>query len=416
MARVRQELGESVAVDVPGALAAEFDRTGILASVPAGARVAVGVGSRGIDQQSAIVRSVLTCLEQAGLRPFIVPAMGSHGGATAEGQLQLLADADITPETMGVPFAADMTAEVVGRTEDGVEVFTAAAVREADTVLLINRVKPHTDFGGAIGSGLLKMLVVGLGKHAGALAFHRAAQRLGHERALRTMASVGLLENRVLGGVAILEDARHRTHRLEVVPGHGLEGAEPRLAAEAATRMPRLPLEEIDLLIVDRMGKDISGTGMDPNVIGRMIHGYSLIENELPLHPRIRRIFVRDLSPASHGNATGIGMADFTTTRLVQAIDRIATYTNALTALSLQGSKIPIHFSTDREAVAAALATLGPAEPRAARVLRIADTLSIEEVEISEAGLEGLSGDAGWRVVAPATPMRFDDRGDLVQW
>jgi len=416
MARVRRAMGESARVDVASALEAEFKRTGLLALVPRGARVAVAVGSRGIHQHATLVGDLLRCLQQAGLQPFIVPAMGSHGGATPEGQLQLLADAGIAPNLLGVPFEADMTVELGGRTADGVEVFTARAALQAEAILLINRVKPHTDFGGAIGSGLLKMLVVGLGKHAGALAFHRAAQRMGYERALRSMAAVALRAHSVLGGVAVVEDSRHQTHRLEVVSGHALEEAEPRLAAEAGTMMPRLPLEEIDLLIVDRIGKDISGTGMDPNVIGRMIHGYSLIETELPLHPRIRRIFVRDLSPASHGNATGIGMADFTTTRLVEAMDRMATYTNALTALSLQGSKIPIHFPTDREAVLAAVATLGLSDPRGARVVRIRDTLSLEEVEISESGLGDLSGDAAWRVTAALSPMRFDDRGDLLSW
>lgn len=416
MARVRRVLGESARVDATSTFEAELKRTGLLTRISRGARVAVAVGSRGIHQHANLVSALLRCLQQAGLQPFIVPAMGSHGGATPEGQLRLLADAGMTPETLDVPFEADMAVDLGGRTADGVEVFTARTALQAEAILLINRVKPHTDFGGAIGSGLLKMLVVGLGKHAGALAFHRAAHRLGYERALRSMAAVALRALPILGGAAILEDARHRTHRLEVVSGHDLEEAEPRLAAEAATMMPLLPLEEIDLLIVDRIGKEISGTGMDPNVIGRMIHGYSLIETELPLHPRIRRIFVRDLSPASHGNATGIGMADFTTTRLVEAMDREATYTNALTALSLQGSKIPIHFPTDREAVAAAVATLGLPDPRTARVVRIRDTLSIEEVEISESGLGALSGDAGWRVSVAPGPMRFDDRGDLVSW
>jgi hypothetical protein len=221
------------------------------------------------------------------------------------------------------------------------------------------------------------------------------------------MARVALAGSPVLCGVAILENARHQVTRVEVLRASRMEQEETRLAAEAGRLMPRLPLEEIDLLIVDRIGKDISGTGMDPNVIGRPIHGYSLIESEMPRHPRIRRIFVRELTAASHGNATGIGMADFTTQRLVQAMDARVTYANALTALSLQGSKIPIHFPTDRQALAAALGTLGLANPADARVVRIADTLQLENVLVSEACLPELATRADVELQGHPEPMRF---------
>jgi len=412
MLRARQILPASPTLDLARVLSDEFQRTGLLAPLASGARVAVAVGSRGISQQSRILRAVIDCLRQAQLEPFIVPAMGSHGGATAEGQLRLLADYGMTPDSLGVPFEADMTADLVGSTDDGTSVFTSRAARQGAAILLVNRVKPHTDFGGTIGSGLLKMAVVGLGKHAGALAFHRTAQRIGHIHALESMARVALTRSRILGGVAILEDQRHQTARLEVVPGSELESAEPRLAAEAGRLMPRLPLAEMDVLVVDRIGKNLSGTGMDPNVIGRMIHGYSLIENELPANPRIRRIIVRDLTPESHGNATGIGMADFTTTRLVEALDPVATYTNALTALSLQGSKIPIHFATDRETLAAALFSLGRDNTREATVVRIADTLSLEDVQVSEACRPAIT-DPVWHLLEPSAPMTFDSAGNL---
>lgn len=415
MAGVRQRLAEPVPLDLTEAVTKEFERTGLLRAWPSGARVAVAVGSRGIDRLAEIVRATVRSVRQAGLQPLILPAMGSHGGATPQGQLQLLADYGITAESMGIPIEAAMDTVVVGTTEHGVEVCQARVAREADGILLVNRVKPHTDFGGAIGSGLLKMLVVGLGKHNGALAFHRTAQRMGHETALRSMAAVARRSSgdRLIGGLAIIEDARHRAARLELVGSRDLEEAEPRLAAEAARHMPRLPLDEIDLLIIDRIGKNISGTGMDPNVIGRMIHGYSLIESELPKHPRIRRILVRDLSPESHGNATGIGMADFTTDRLVQAMDRDVTYMNALTALSLQGSKVPMAFASDRRAVAAALTTLGLDDARKARVVRIADTLSLEHVQVSASCLEEVGRQSHLEIVGPAEPMAFDPMGNL---
>jgi hypothetical protein len=406
--RVRQHFAMSEVVDA-GVVREGLDRVGVMGGLPAGSRVAVAVGSRGIDRLAELVLEVVSGLKRAGLDPFLVPAMGSHGGATAEGQLGLLSDYGVTEVSMGVAIDARMETEVLGVTADGVEVHAARSVVEADALLILNRVKPHTDFGGAIGSGLLKMLVVGVGKHSGALAFHRAAQRLGYEPALRTMSRVAFRfwGKRLLGGVAVIEDARHRLARLEVVRGKELEGAEERLAAEAARHMPRLPLEEIDLLIVDRIGKNISGTGMDPNVIGRMIHGYSLIESELPQNPRIRRIFVRGLSEESHGNAIGIGMADFTTRELESAMKRDVTYLNSLTALSLQGAKLPIVMENDRLAVAAALSSLGLADSRQARVVRIQDTLSLEEMWVSESCVGELRGRAGLEVVGELEEMGF---------
>jgi hypothetical protein len=385
----------------------------LLSGLKPGARVAVAVGSRGIPHLATLVREVLDILQAANLERFIVPAMGSHGGASPEGQRCLLADYGVTEAALGVPVLAAMEAECIGRSEDGVDLYCGREALRADAVVLINRVKPHTDFAGTIGSGLLKMAVVGLGKHAGALAFHRAAHRFGYERTLRSLAHVALSRLPILGGVAILEGPSHALAGLCVVPARELEAREPELAAEAARLMPRLPLDEIDLLIVDRLGKNISGTGMDPNVIGRPIHGYSLLEAENRFRPLIRRIFVRDLTPETHGNATGVGMADFTTTRLVQAIDRTATYTNALTAMSLQGSKIPIHFATDRECIAQALASLPLPDPLQARIVRIADTGSLEVVELSEIYADDIRCRPIWEPLGPPAELAYDPHGNL---
>jgi hypothetical protein len=435
MFRVRQKFAATPTIDLASAVREQL----ALATRPLkpGARIAVGVGSRGISNLARIASEALAALKAAGVEPFIVPAMGSHGGATSEGQLRLLADYGITESALGVPIRAAMDAECLGRTEDGVELFCTAEALRADGILLINRVKPHTDFGGAIGSGLLKMAVVGLGKHAGAVAFHRAAHRVGYERALRTLARLALSKLPILGGLAILENQRHETARLEFVRADEMETREPGLVAEAARLMPKLPVSEIDLLIVDRLGKDISGTGMDPNVIGRQIHGYSLLEGGAPLSnlpstdvnrghgterpaargvltaPLIRRLFVRDLTPGSHGNATGIGMADFTTTRLVRAFDRKATYTNALTAMSLQGSKIPLHFDTDRECLAQALTSLPLADPLQAKVVRIADTLSLSELEVSEVFLDQVRQRTDLEILGPPAEVQFDPAGNL---
>ena len=416
MFRVRQKFAAAPRIapaDFPSLLRKPL--SAVLDPLKPGACVAVAVGSRGISHLAPIVCEVVAILRAAGHQPFIVPAMGSHGGATSEGQGRLLADYGITEASVGVPIRAAMEAECMGRTEEGVDLFCSVEALRADAIVLVNRVKPHTDFGGPIGSGLLKMAVVGLGKQAGALAFHRAAHRLGYEQTLRTLARTALRRLPICCGVAILEGPSHDIAGLRVVPAAEMEAREPELVAEAARLMPRLPFDEIDLLIVDRLGKNISGTGMDPNVIGRQIHGYSLLESEQRFRPFIRRIFVRDLTPETHGNATGIGMADFTTTRLVEAIDRKATYTNALTAMSLQGSKIPIHFDTDRECIAQALASLPLADPLEARIVRIADTLSLEVMELSETYAGEVRQSPRFEILGSPAEMEFDAAGNLAR-
>jgi len=397
----------------------DFDRV-IGSGLPAamgrlrpGARMAVAVGSRGIANLSIIVRAVIRTLQGAGARPFILPAMGSHGGASAAGQSALLADYGITEAALGVPLRPSMEVQTVGSVIPGFEVLVSREAFMADGVILINRIKPHTDFAGAIGSGLLKMLVVGLGKHAGAAQFHAAAGRLGYEHVLRAHAHALLGALRVAGGVAVLEDQRHQTARVEVLRPFEIEAQEARLCGEAKALMPRLPFKDIDLLIVDRMGKNLSGTGMDPMVIGRSIHGYSLVSSADDAGVRVRRLFVRDLTPESHGNAIGIGLADFTTTRLVQAMDRAVTSVNALTALSLQGAKVPLHFDTDREVLANALGTLGLSGPQEPRIVRIRDTLSLEELQISTALLPEVGGRADLEVIGEPRRVEFDADGNL---
>jgi hypothetical protein len=404
LAPVRQRFPEPPPADVSAGL------SGLQA--PRGARIAVGVGSRGIAGLAEVVRAVVARLRELGARPFLVPAMGSHGGATPEGQRAILEGYGVGEAASGAPVRASMETRVVGETEDGVPVHFSVEALDSDGVLVVNRVKPHTDFGGPLGSGLLKMLAIGLGKQAGASACHRALARLGHERVIRTAARVVLAKVPVLGGVALVEDARHRLVRVEAVPAARLEAREPELLAEARRLMGRLPFEEVDLLVVDRIGKDVSGAGMDPNVIGRGVHGYSSRLTEKP--PVVRRILVLDLTPVTHGNAIGIGMADFTTSRVVRAFDRESSYMNALTALSIQAIKIPPHFETDREALDQALASLALPDPARARVVRIRDTLALETVEVSEVLLEEARGRADLEILRGPAPVRFDAEGRLL--
>jgi hypothetical protein len=358
-----------------------------------GARVAVAVGSRGISNLQEIVRAVLAGLTAGGAKPFIVPAMGSHGGATPEGQVALLAEYGITEQALKVPIEASMDTVRIGTTEEGVDVFFSKAAMASDGVVVVNRVKPHTDFvSETLGSGLLKMLVIGLGKRTGAANFHASASRHGYEQVIRASARITLQKTPVLCGIAILENQRHETARIEVALPANMEETENRLYGEAKRLMPQLPIDDIDLLIIDRLGKNISGAGMDPNVIGRSIHGYSSLLGERGSKPTVRRIFVRELTPETHGNAVGIGMADFTTTRLVRGINQEISFINALTALTPQSVQIPIHFETDREVMERALESLALRDTRKAKVVRIADTLSVEMVEMSEACLEAEHG------------------------
>jgi hypothetical protein len=413
MLRVRQDFPRPAPLDIGATLEREFEK--LRPTLKPGARIAVGVGSRGITNLPEIVAATLEHLRRAGANPFIIPVMGSHGGATPDGQREVLAGYGITEASMGVPIHPSLEVRQVGVSADGIPVFCAIEALVADGIVLINRIKPHTDFFGTLGSGLLKMCVIGLGKHTGAATMHAAATRIGHERAIRGMAKVLIANAPLIGGVAVLENQFHETARLVAVPRAEMETAEENLLAEARALMPLLPFEEIDLLIVDWIGKNISGAGMDPNVTNRWVQGYvgSLVRDGHPA-PFIRRIFVRNVTPESHGNAIGIGLADVTTSRLVRAMDTRATAINALTALTPQTAKIPIAFDSDREAIARTLVSLAMDDPvRDARVVRIESTLAVAEMEVSAALWAEVQGRPGLCASGEMREMDFDDEGNL---
>ena len=374
----------------------------------------MGVGSRGITHLREIVAAVLGQLRAAGAQTFIIPAMGSHGGATPEGQREVLASYGITEDAMGVAIRDSLEVRQVGTTSDGVSVVCSTEALAADGIVLINRIKPHTDFFGTLGSGLLKMCVIGLGKRAGATAMHLAATQFGYERVIRAMARVLMQNAPVLGGLAILENQFHETARLLAIPREEMETAEDALLVEARAFMPLLPFEEIDLLIIDRIGKNISGAGMDPNVINRSVHGYDSLpaRGDRPA-PFIRRIFVRGLTPETHGNAIGIGMADATTARLVREMDMRVTQINSLTALTPQSAKLPISFDTDREAIERMLASLPLPDSRTAKIVRIADTLSLAEMEISESLWDEVRARPQLTALGEPREISFDAAGNL---
>jgi len=413
MLDVRQEFSRSPAPAIDQVVKSQFDSKNFDSKI-AGKRVAVGVGSRGISNLRTIVAAVLNELRQRGAKPFIVPAMGSHGGATPEGQAHILDGYGITPSSMGLPFETSMETIRLGVTDDGIPVNFSACALKADWIFPVNRVKPHTDFFGPLGSGLMKMMAIGFGKQAGAAACHGAASRLGHERVIRQVARMVLKSVPILGGLAILENQFHDTAELVLLTPETLEEEEARLLVRARALMPKLPFEDIDLLIVDQIGKNISGAGMDPNIVGRSVNGYSSSLAAPPdMGPRISRIFVRGVTQASDGNAVGIGMADFTTTATVHTINSQFTYVNALTALTPQMAKIPIHFDTDREVVQRALQTLALDDPSSARVIHIRDTLSLEVLRVSSAYTDQLSKRTDLAPLGPAHEMSFDAKGNL---
>jgi hypothetical protein len=390
--------------DVAGAVRSQF--AGI-ARFPRGARIGVAVGSRGIANLAAIVNATVGALQERGADVFIFPAMGSHGGATAEGQRDVLAGYGITAAAMGCPVLATM--EVVELPAAGLEhpLYLDRHAAAADGLVLINRIKPHTDFHGPYESGLVKMSIIGLGKDAAALALHRFGVR-GLRDLIPLAAARLLATGKVLFGVAVIENAYDATALIEVVPGDRILTREPELLELARRQQPRLPLEDIDVLIVDRLGKNISGTGMDTNIIGRLrIRG----EPE-PASPRIKMIVLTDLTEESHGNAVGTGLADVITTRLAAKIDHHTTYINTATSGFVDRGKVPLAAPTDAAALELALRASGCLDFASARVLRIRDTLHLGELYASPAATAALQGRPDITVLSPPAPA-FGPDGNL---
>ena len=410
MTRIRQRFEAPVLTDLPAAIHTELDRINAPAIVKPGETVAVTAGSRGVANVDVAVKATIDYLKALGAKPFVVPAMGSHGGATAEGQRSVLEHYGITEETVGAPVKATMEVVELGKTASGLPVFLDRYAAEADHVVPLNRIKAHTDFNGSIESGLMKMMVIGLGKQQGANLYHRAFFQYGFEQVITAVGGLILDTGKIAFGLGLIENAHEDTAKAVAVPAAQLLQTERELLVEAKSLMGRLPFDELDLLIIDWTGKNISGTGMDTNVIGRMMQNF---EPE-PAKPAILRIFVRDITEESDGNATGIGLADFTTTRLVDKIDRHATYMNGITALGPQKSKIPFYYDTDQEAIAVALDTIGLTEPEDARVIRIESTLRLTELDISKVLLEDAKLHSGLEVIGETKPLPFDDAGNLI--
>lgn len=374
--------------------------------VSPGDRVAVAVGSRGISCLEEITRSLVGWLRSCGAEPFVVPAMGSHGGADADGQVRVLAALGITEASIGAPILSAMDTVLLGRTPAGIPVHTDRRALEADLVVPVARVKPHTDFRGPIESGPTKMLAIGLGKQRGAEAIHA----VGLPRLSQTIAETGavVLEHlRVPFCVAVVEDAYDAAAIVEVVPAEQLVSREPELLVTARQWMPSLPAGELEILVVQEMGKDISGDGMDPNITGRFYLP------EMSGEPDVQRLVLLDLTAATHGNATGIGMADIVTRRAADKVDWFQTYTNEVTAHTPHGARLPLVALDDEEAFAVALRTLTAGARSGVRLAWIRNTLSLSRLMVTLPVLESLREGADVQPVSDPVPIAFE-HGALV--
>ncbi|MCL6517570.1 DUF362 domain-containing protein [Alicyclobacillus sp.] len=407
MAPVRQKFDATRVEDVAAAVHRAIAEAGVGDRIRPGARVAIGVGSRGIANLPDLVRATVEVIRQRGAEPFIVPAMGSHGGATAEGQRATLEHLGVTEATVGAPVRATMEVVQRGVSAGGLPLYVDAHAAAADGIVVINRIKPHTSFRGRVESGLIKMLVIGLGKQRGAETAHQLG--MGHMADHLLDLSAAFVERLPLWfGVGVIENAYDQTARVVAVPAERLHEVEPELLNEARARMPKILVQDPDVLVVDEMGKDISGVGMDPNITGR--YPNQLVQPDI----HITRVCVLRLTQRSDGNANGIGLADVTTAVLEAQIDRVKGYANCLTSTSLASCRLPMVLPTDRLAVQAAIKTCNREDLSKARVVRIRNTLHLERIWVSESVLPEISGDPRLEVLGPAEPMRFTDAGDLV--
>jgi hypothetical protein len=399
--RVKQRFDVTSVKDVAQAVRHEFANFKPGPKIRAGQRVAVGVGSRGTHDLKILVATVVECLRAMPLQPYIIPAMGSHGAATAEGQVQVLAELGITEESVKAPIVSNMDVVSLGRIESGAEVFFAKDALAADHIVVINRVKPHTAFRADVESGLCKILAVGCGRQKGAENMHK--YDLG--KTIIPAARLIMQKTSILCGLAVTENAFGGTHSIKLAGPEEFAGVDRRFLKIAWSLLPKLPMDDLDILLVDEMGKNVSGAGMDPNVIGfwRREGG--------PRIPDYRILIVLDLTPHSHGNATGIGMADLTTRRVIDQIDWNATYMNVFTSGVLRSARMPIPLENDRAAVEAALARVPV--PAKARMARIVNTGELVTFWASEALLPELRANANVTVDNQPLELRFNADGRL---
>jgi len=409
MCRIRQHFDRTQVADIRKSVLAELGQFS-WDQIQPGNSVAIAAGSRGIADIAEILKAVVEFFKSLDARPFIFPAMGSHGGATAEGQVAVLAQLGITDAYVQAPILSSMDVQQIGQTEDGVPVFVDRHALDADHIVVVNRIKSHTKFKASIESGLMKMMAIGMGKHTGAAYYHKAAVQYTFPKIIRDAARVVLQQTPVVCAVGIVENGYGETARIAALKPDKIESSEEKLLSLSKKMTARLPFNEIDLLIVDEMGKNISGVGFDPNITGRNRDLLGVFD-----HPaRIKRLFVRDLTDQSKGNAIGIGLADITTKRLVDKIDYAATYKNCITGISLEKGAVPMHFGNDRQAIEVSLDSIGLISPRMSKIVRIQNTLRLDVVGVSEIYLDELHHRSDVDILTEIEPMGFDHQNNLL--
>lgn len=406
MALVRQNFPRPQVLDVAARIRELLMQQRLASQIRPGMSVAVTCGSRGIANIHLMIREVCQCLLRMGAKPFIVPAMGSHGGATAEGQRAIIESYGVTEAFCGVPIRSSMEVCRIGETEDGRDVYIDRNAAEADGIVVVGRVKAHTDFRGPYESGMMKMMVIGLGKQRGAETFHRdGPAKMGYN--IPIFGRAILRHAPILFGIAILENAYDETAKIELLYRDEFEEKEPPLLVEAKELMARSYIETVDLLIIDQIGKDISGDGMDPNITGRFCNPY--VSGGMQAH----KIAILDLSEATHGQMAGLGYGDVTTRRCLEKCDFAASYPNALTSTTFTPFRVPMVMESDRDAIGACLKYNGGNDTINPRVIRIHDTMHMNEIWVSEALLEEVRRHPNMEILSEPRPMEFNEMNNL---
>lgn len=408
MVRIRQKFDDTRIENPAEVLEQELRKPGNLDRIQPGQQVAVAVGSRGIANIAAFTKTTIDAIKSVGAFPYIVPCMGSHGGATAEGQKEVLHHLGIDEETVGAPIRSSMEVVKLGELPNGLPVYVDSIAATADAIVVINRVKPHTAFRGRIESGIMKMIAIGLGKQKGAEACHQMGFKYMAEN-VPAMANIMLDKLPIVFGIALVENAYDQTCRVEVLPKEEIEVREEKLLNEAKARLPKILFKQIDVLVIDYIGKNISGDGMDPNVTGRYPTEYA--------HggPEVSKMVVMDLTPETKGNANGVGTADFTTQRLVDKMDRPATYANGLTSTVCAPTKIATTLENQQDAIKAAIKTCNILDYNTCRLVRIRDTLHLGEIEISVNLLEEALQHPDIEILTESYDLPFNEKGDLFE-
>ncbi|SFH24688.1 protein of unknown function [Desulfotomaculum arcticum] len=406
MVRIKQKF-DSYALENPVLkLEQELNKTGGIERVKPGQQVAIGVGSRGVANIAVLVKKLVQMVQKAEAHPFIVPCMGSHGGATAEGQKEVLAGLGVTEEAMGAPVRSSMDVVMLDQLPNGLPVYADKNAAEADAMIVINRVKPHTAFRGPVESGIMKMISIGLGKQKGADACHRLGFKHMANNVPQT-AKIMLSKLPIIFGIALVENANDQTCIVELLPAEKIEEREVELLKKAKACMPRIYFDQIDVLVIDYIGKNISGDGMDPNITGRYPTPYAFGG------PQVSKMVVLALTCETEGNANGLGTADFASQRLVSAMNREVTYANGLTSTVCAPTKIATTLENDLYAIKAAIKTCNILDYTKCRLVRIKNTLSLSEIEISEAMLKEAETNVNIEIMTEPYHLCFDGQGNL---